>query len=283
MKILIIANRKKWKSWDKKTQQLKDWFHPVIDMDFTIEHVKIKGIPFESYGVFDGKERSGVSKSWYQENIVSKYPGYDRYILSMNRKDWKAFPVEGWQWDGNCIAIASDEKGEYNFKGVKYDGGKWFNLARHELCHAEYVQRSILDRTHEHWDSGDLSKVLLDFKQLVMTTTQKYKYFKESEIKGLQPELVSLLDKCREEAGVPFSITSGFRTSEENAALPDAVPDSAHLDGLAVDIKCLDSSSRWKIVNAAIKVGFKRIGIGNKFVHLDVDLLKPQNCIWHYY
>ncbi|TXG75715.1 hypothetical protein E6Q11_07060 [Candidatus Dojkabacteria bacterium] len=167
MKILIIANNQKWKSWDKKIQELEDWFAPALDLEFDIVHTKHKNIPFSSYGIHDDKERFGIDKKWFADNIQSK--DHEITIFSVNRKDWGGFPVEGWQWGGKSIAIASDEKGSYNFKGVRYAGEKWFNLARHELCHALYTQQGKFDRTHFHWDSGDLSKVLPELKNTIPT------------------------------------------------------------------------------------------------------------------
>lgn len=168
MKILIVANSQKWKSWDKKIKELEDWFAPAVELEFSIIHTKHKNLPMEEYGMHDGKMRYGVSKQWYKENVLSQ--DHDITIFSINRKDWIAFPVEGWQWDGNSITVASDEKGSYNFKGVKYAGEKWFNLARHEICHAIYVKQGKVDRTHYHWDSGDLSKVLTELKVETMPT-----------------------------------------------------------------------------------------------------------------
>lgn len=164
MKILIVANnQKRWKSWDKKIQELKNWFSPALDLDIEIVHKNIKNILYVEYGMFDGFMRYGIDKKWYKENILSK--DHDITLFSVNRKDWDCFPVEGWQWDGNSIAIASNEKGSYNFKGVKYPGEKWFNLARHEICHALYTKQGKVDRTHYHWDSGDLSRVLTELVQ----------------------------------------------------------------------------------------------------------------------
>lgn len=171
MKVLIIANNQKWKSWDKKIQSIKDWFAPAVNLEITLVHEKFTCVPFEEYGVFDNQSRKGVSKTWFNENITKKYPGYDVAILSMRIKDWGGFPVEGWQWDGKCIALASDEKGFYNFKGVKYEGEKWFNIVRHELSHALYTIQGKVDRTHFHWDSGDLSKVLPELKFGTSTVT----------------------------------------------------------------------------------------------------------------
>jgi len=169
MKILIIANNQKWKSWDKKIQELEDWFSPVIDLEFEIVHTKHKNIPFVEYGTFDGFTRLGIDKQWFADNIQSK--DHEITIFSVSRKDWGGFPVEGWQWDGKSIAIASDEKGSYNFKGVNYPGGKWFNIARHEICHALYTKQGKVDRTHHHWDTGSLDNVLLELKNTTPTVT----------------------------------------------------------------------------------------------------------------
>lgn len=114
-------------------------------------------------------------------------------------------------------------------------------------------------------------------------TTMNYKYFKPHEIVGLKPELVQMLDKAREIAGVPFKINSGFRTKEQNKKA-GGVSDSAHLISLAVDIACTSDSNRWKIINSLIDVGFNRIGISFKggFVHADIDNKKTPMVIWGY-
>ncbi len=90
------------------------------------------------------------------------------------------------------------------------------------------------------------------------------------------------LDQARAIAGVPFVLTSTLRDVNKNTEA-GGVTNSAHLTGEAVDIHCPNSSSRMKMVNALLSVGFNRIGIGNTFVHADVSKTLPQNVIWHYY
>lgn len=106
-------------------------------------------------------------------------------------------------------------------------------------------------------------------------------YFSKKEVKDLKPELVERLNKTRHRAGIPFIINSGFRSKAKNKRV-GGVPNSAHLAGNAVDIRCKRSTDRFKIVNAALEEGFKRIGIGKTFVHLDIDITKPQEVIWLY-
>ncbi|MGI9118427.1 MAG: D-Ala-D-Ala carboxypeptidase family metallohydrolase [Minisyncoccia bacterium] len=126
-------------------------------------------------------------------------------------------------------------------------------------------------------------KRLEPYKTLFMKQT--YRYFKDSEIIGLKPELVALLDKARGISGVPFSISSGLRTPVQNE-LAGGVENSAHLLGKAVDIHCPSSINRLKMVKALLDVGFTRIGIGKDFVHVDIgnssDNL-PENVMWTYY
>jgi len=88
------------------------------------------------------------------------------------------------------------------------------------------------------------------------------------------------LDEAREIAGVPFKITSGYRSPQHNLDVGGRVG-SSHIKGLAVDIACVNSHQRQKILTALIQVGFKRVGIGKSFLHTDLDTSKP-NAIWLY-
>jgi hypothetical protein len=58
--------------------------------------------------------------------------------------------------------------------------------------------------------------------------------------------------------------------------------DNNHPQGKAMDVAAPLSRIRFKIVNAAIKRGIKRIGIAKTFIHLDTVLEKPQDVIWIY-
>lgn len=105
------------------------------------------------------------------------------------------------------------------------------------------------------------------------------KYFKQSEIKGLNDQLVLMLDQARGFAQIPFIITSGLRTAQENQRV-GGVDDSAHLKGLAVDLQCYNGQDRFKIVTALLKAGFSRIEITKNHIHTDIDNSKPQNTIF---
>ena len=102
----------------------------------------------------------------------------------------------------------------------------------------------------------------------------------------MDPDFLSMLDESRDVAGIPFVITSGFRTVAHNKKLiKDGYPasrNSSHLLGLAADIYCTDSRSRFIILDALQEVGFTRIGIAPNYLHVDLDTNKPQHRIWVY-
>ena len=89
------------------------------------------------------------------------------------------------------------------------------------------------------------------------------------------------IDYAREVSGVPFVINSGFRCKKHNKAVGGKFT-SSHMLGVACDINAVDSRRRFRIVEGLLAAGFKRIGIGKDFVHVDDDIEKDQNVIWVY-
>lgn len=115
-----------------------------------------------------------------------------------------------------------------------------------------------------------------------------WNYFKDAEVAGLDNELVAMLDKARHRSGIPYVITDGLRTPAANTD-PNAVQDSAHLTGHAVDLDCNDSRALWKMLDGLLFAGFKRIGVyftaaGGKgtptHIHVDNDTTKDQEVLW---
>lgn len=89
------------------------------------------------------------------------------------------------------------------------------------------------------------------------------------------------LQMARTEARVPFVITSGSRCAKHNKDV-GGTEESDHLTGEAVDIECPDSHTRWRIVFAAMNCGFRRIGLGEDFVHIGDKWTNPQEVLWLY-
>lgn len=99
----------------------------------------------------------------------------------------------------------------------------------------------------------------------------EYKYFNEEEVKNLKTPLVLNLDIARERAGVPFIITSGFRTEEENKAI-GGVSNSAHLIGYAVDLRILNGNQTARMIEALLSIPFFEVVIEKDHIHVEMNL-----------
>ena len=100
---------------------------------------------------------------------------------------------------------------------------------------------------------------------------------------GLMDEtLLVMLDELRHRVKRPLGVNSGYRCEAKNASTPGAVKGSSHMKGLAVDLACTDSELRCSIVKEAFGLGFRRIGVAETFVHLDIDPDKPQDILFLY-
>ena len=92
--------------------------------------------------------------------------------------------------------------------------------------------------------------------------------------------LVKKLQIVRDEIGHPIKITSGCRCQKQNE-VEGGKPFSAHITGHAADISCTHSHKRMTLVSVLCKY-FRRIGIRNSFVHVDIDYTKNQDVLWTY-
>ena len=117
------------------------------------------------------------------------------------------------------------------------------------------------------------------------------KYFKEAEFKKCVPScslqdmnqnFMYMLDALRAQAGIPLVLNCAYRSKAWDIKKGRS-GNSAHTRGKAVDIRCNSNTNRWKIVTAAYEIGFRRIGIGKNYIHVDCDKSLTQDVIWHYY
>ena len=97
---------------------------------------------------------------------------------------------------------------------------------------------------------------------------------------NMDDNFLELLNNAREIAGIPFKITSGYRTENHNKKV-GGVSNSSHLNGFAADIAIGSGQERYIVLNALIKAGFKRLGIAKTFIHCDTDISKS-NSVWTY-
>lgn len=113
------------------------------------------------------------------------------------------------------------------------------------------------------------------------------KFFKDDEFQRvactrsqINDDSLRRLDRAREIAGIPFVLTSAYRSPEHDISCGRS-GSGAHTLGQAFDIACCSSVVRWKIVHAALAAGFPRIGIGKTFIHLDDSKISGP-VIWLY-
>lgn len=115
------------------------------------------------------------------------------------------------------------------------------------------------------------------------------KYFTDKgDFKGnmdkMDPKLLSMLDELREEYGQPIVLNSSYRSPNHPIEAVKSNP-GEHTYGAAVDIVCVGGEATFKLVKAAIDVGFTRIGISrkNNFVHVGIGYPgAPETTIWTY-
>ena len=93
-----------------------------------------------------------------------------------------------------------------------------------------------------------------------------------------------ILHQLREVYGYPIKLTSTYRSPDHPIEAKKSKP-GEHAYGAAVDIACVGGEATFKLVKAAIEVGFTRIGISrkNNFVHVGIGYEgAPPITIWTY-
>ena len=133
----------------------------------------------------------------------------------------------------------------------------------------------------------------MNFAYIVDCVNMKYFTYTEFDSpdevgsgKKMHPDILEMLDQARDKYDKPMRITSGYRTKEYNESLSargyKASPNSSHLKGLAADLKCENSTDRFKLYDILREVGFNRIGVAKTFIHVDIDKDKSPKVFWVY-
>lgn len=101
--------------------------------------------------------------------------------------------------------------------------------------------------------------------------------------KHMNLDFVHLLDKIREKVGFPLIINSGYRSPEHNVRI-GGVKNSAHMRGLAADIKTDTWERTFEVIRAALELGIRRVGVAanGTYVHVDIDSTLPHPRMWFY-
>lgn len=123
-----------------------------------------------------------------------------------------------------------------------------------------------------------------------MLNIMNLNYFCDDEFKRACPacslsdmdeDFMNHLDKAREFAKIPFVINSAYR-SVDYEKKKGRTGSSQHCKGLAVDLRCRTNAERFRIVDSLLAVGFRRIGIGTNFIHVDDGYPNSEPIIWTY-
>lgn len=113
-----------------------------------------------------------------------------------------------------------------------------------------------------------------------------YKFFKLSEFtcsetgeNHIDPSFVFRLDMLRNKCGFAFHVNSGYRSPLHSVEVVKEKP-GIHTTGKAADIRVSNGIQRRRIVEEALRMHFKGIGVANGYVHID-DRATPA-VMWTY-
>ena len=195
-----------------------------------------------------------------------------------------------------CEQVPLYPETEFIYLAKDGDGGKTLN---HELFHAFFkalsrkgvylndpidtylndsnLNAKVSNRTmalellKPHWERIVKPNSIIQNIVATVTTKPTYKYFKDNEVIGLKPELISMIDKARGLSNTPYKITSGYRSPEQNKKV-GGVSNSSHTKGLAVDLACTDNIKRTLILKGLYNCGSDLfIEICKSHIHVDID------------
>ena len=121
-----------------------------------------------------------------------------------------------------------------------------------------------------------------------------WKYFTEAELKckhtgicKMDSNFMEILEKIREEVGIPFIITSAYRDPTHPIEARKSQP-GAHASGRAVDI-LIRGADALKCIEVALQHGITGLGVkqhgDSRFIHLDnleATSSRPRPWVWSY-
>lgn len=87
------------------------------------------------------------------------------------------------------------------------------------------------------------------------------------------------IDALRLLCGFPFIITSGYRDPSHPLEARKSNP-GTHTKGIACDIRIKSSTERYTLLENALRMGFRGIGVADDFIHLDQRL--TTRVMWVY-
>ena len=95
----------------------------------------------------------------------------------------------------------------------------------------------------------------------------------------MDAKFLAKIDELRSACQFPFTITSGYRDKSHPNERSKSVG-GTHTQGLAADIAVTGGVQRLRIVQVALRMGFRGIGVAKGFVHVDMRRTIP--VLWCY-
>lgn len=133
------------------------------------------------------------------------------------------------------------------------------------------------------WDKGENLELSKYFKTKEFTC---HCHFPDCKKQRIDKELISKLDKIREEIGQPLVVTSAFRCTKHQAFLRSAGVNtvvakkiSQHELGKAADIVPADQKNVKTKFLDIVRKHFTAIGLSTQFLHVD---LRKEKIEWDY-
>ncbi len=217
---------------------------------------------------------------------------YEEYLKVSESPEAKNYKMKGYAFVPNNLEALKQAIYQNGLVGITISVGNYDNpikkgsIGLHRVVAYGYSKDKIMiinswgkewatnGTGYVNWNEQEITDIMtfVDMpNEVILEAKKKYKYFSDAEVAKwkLKPEFWQILDKARELAGVPFTITSGLRSSESNKAV-GGVENSTHLTGLGCDIRCADGKARFAIIKGAIDAGIKRIGVYKSHIHLDI-------------
>jgi hypothetical protein len=96
---------------------------------------------------------------------------------------------------------------------------------------------------------------------------------------GITRELLNVIERLRCLMDGRLKINSGYRCEKHNKDVGGS-PTSSHMKGVACDVHIPSSRYRCDCIFNLLFLGVDRIGIGNSYIHFDIDQNKPNRVVW---
>ena len=199
----------------------------------------------------------------FNEEIKQYQKALNLWLAKLNKQ---VLTVDG--WFGDASLSASNDFAKNNGLNESVDG----------LLYSVYDKVIAWYKAETKGDNPDYNQPDIKVYDLSQRDLQLSANFRAGEFFSkdganenlISTEMVELLQKMRDELGVPLLINSAYRSNYWNNAVGGAV-NSRHLVGDACDISILNIDWR-KVVECAKRVGFRGIGYGQNrgFIHVDL-------------